>query len=775
VSRSLASRSLTIAFALGATLAVASPRAGDAASGSTACPQPAVPAAASARVMSALRAGADVWGNALLASRSGPTYAGARRFLPPLLFAGGRGKTKLTESGVYYLPFSQPLGPHGAGSVALHVADGGQIVSDRIGARELTISVGRRGGERYGSCLARLTQPTLASGYLPILQTRYVDGAGARYRQESFAAHVAATASLVSFVRLDVDARVARSAVQVRFRLSAEGLSHSGNRLVRGGAVHLVAGDGGRLEGASVVYRVARGDVRTVLVAFVNYPRAGRPFTLDETSYDEERRSVAAYWEDRLAQGASIVVPEGRVNDAIRGLLVQNLALTWRYSIGNSYEQFSFPEGVDVAQVMAEWGFGPVARAMLRSSLQRKPTPYPNWKMGEKLIGSALYYRLYRDGDYIDAVTPRLRSYVQILGRQIAGGGRGLLGRERYSSDIPDSVYGLHSQAVAWQGLREMGAVWGDTGRRALAERCAGLAARLGVALRRAVRSSARRLEDGSLFVPVRLLDGEEPYDDLTASRAGSYWNLVMPYALASGLFRPGGAETTGVLRYMLRHGSRLLGLVRVGAYALYRDPVFPTSGTDQVYGINVARFLADNDEADQLVLSLYGTLAAALTPRTFVAGEAASVAPLGGSPFRSMYLPPNGAANAAFLATLRALLAHETRDGAGRPFGLRLAFATPRAWLSTGKRIVVERLPTGFGPVSFTLEAHARSVDVALELPPRRPRRIELRLRLPSGKRLTAVTLDGRPVAFRADTGTIDLTGRSGQLALVARVGRTA
>ena len=31
--------------------------------------------------------------------------------------------------------------------------------------------------------------------------------------------------------------------------------------------------------------------------------------------------------------------------DADRSLLIQNLALTWRYSVGNPYQQFSFPEG----------------------------------------------------------------------------------------------------------------------------------------------------------------------------------------------------------------------------------------------------------------------------------------------------------------------------------------------------------------------------------------------------------------------------------------------
>ena len=61
------------------------------------------------------------------------------------------------------------------------------------------------------------------------------------------------------------------------------------------------------------------------------------------------------------------------------------------------------------------------------------------------------------DPAYLDAVTPALRSYVDALGRQI-GASHGLLDRERYSSDIPLSVYGLHSQAVAWQGLRAIAA-----------------------------------------------------------------------------------------------------------------------------------------------------------------------------------------------------------------------------------------------------------------------------------------------------------------------------
>ena len=426
------------------------------------------------------------------------------------------------------------------------------------------------------------------------------------------------------------------------------------------------------------------------------------------------------YWRARLAEGASLVVPEQRVMDAQRALLIQNLGLTWRYSVGNPYQQFSFPEGVDVAQVMAARGFAAVARSILVTSLSRRPTPYPNWKIGQKLVGSATYYRFTRDRSYIRQVTPVLRGYVTQLGRQLDASGRGLLQRERYSSDIADSVYGLHSQAVAWQGLRSMGDVWSETGDVALATRCRELAAKLGAGLTAAVRESQTWLPDGSLFIPVKLLDGERPYGSVTESRSGSYWNLVAPYAFASGLFSPGSVEAEGALRYLFSHGSRFLGLVRAGAYALYgRAEPFPTSGTDQVYGLNVSRFLADNDRPEQLVLSLYGQLAAGMTPGTFIAGEAASIAPLTGEYHRSMYLPPNGAANATFLETLRLLLVHETTDSRGRPVGLELAHATPRGWLAPGKRIAVRATPTTFGPLSYTIRSAERALHVSIDVPP--------------------------------------------------------
>ena len=565
------------------------------------------------------------------------------------------------------------------------------------------------------------------------------------YRQESFAERVLGEASLTSYVRIDADARFARGSAEIRVRVA-------------------------RVPPLSI-------DVvgRTMSSFFLSWSHAetsARPRAMDRASYGSARAGVVRYWSERLSEGSRIDVPEARVRNAAASLLVQNLGLGWRYSIGNPYQQFSYPEALDVARVMGEYGFSDESRAILRRSLSTPRGPYPSWRLGQRLVAAAAHYRLSRDEALVAQLTPDLRRGVSALRRQLADDRR-LLGRERFSSDIPDLVYGLHSQAVVWQGFREMSRVWSQTGERRLAVRCRELAARLGSGLRAAVRSSARMLRDGTVFVPVRLLDGERPYGSVTETRAASYWNLVAPYALASGLFVPRRAETERILEYMLRHGSRLLGLVRAGAYSLYgRTATYPTSGVNPVYGQNVARFLADHDRPEQLVLSLYGQLAAGMSPGTFVAGEAASVSPLPGDYFRSMYLPPNAASNASFLETLRLMLVHETRDRAGAPRGLELAYATPRAWLEPGKRIAVRNMPTSFGPLSYEIASGARDVQASIDVPAaRRPVTLRLRLRLPAGRIISTVLVSGRPASYDRAAETVDLSGLTGRITVTVRV----
>ena len=757
-----------VLLAAGALLGLVAGGTAGSAPSPAACSAPKAAPGYTRSVTRALLSKRDLWGARLLAARNGPTYAATGRYLAPLLYAQGRGGRPLTSSGVYYLPFAFPFSVY-VTTAALHVADGSEIVSRRVGGPSLTVSVGVAGRERYGSCLGRLTPAQLADGYLPILETSYVDRAGVRYRQESFVGRVYGSSSPVSFIHLSVDARDSQTGSIVRLVPSIHGLAPVGDRLVAGKRTRLLYSAGGAFDGSAVTYPV---DAGAVVDLYAGWLTPGAPTTrleADAKTYETARSTVVRFWGSRLAGRTQYVVPEPRVLDAELGVLVQQIALAWRYSAGNHYEELSFAEALDAAEVTAAYGYADVAKGILRVTLRALPKRFTNWRAGEQFAASAAYYRFYRDRSFLEEETPALARVVRVFGRQIEhGADRGLLERERYSTDIGRQVYGVHGQAAVREGLFAMSRVWAQTGHPRLAARSRVLALRLDASLRRAVHRSMKRMPDGSLFVPVALLDEHAPFDRLAASREGSYWNLVMPYALSSGVFAPHGVEADGLLRYLLGHGSRLLGVVRAKAESLYGNRRYPVSGIDQVYGLNVSRFLADNDKPDQLVLSLYGTLTAGMTPDTYISGESSTVAPLHGSSYRAMYLPPNLGANATFLETLRLMLVHETRGPDGAARGLELAFSTPRPWLGDGKTIRVQDAPTSFGPVSYSIERHGSRVHVTVDMPASpAPRSLRLRLRLPNGDRIASVRAAGLSIPFDAKSGTIDLSAWAGGLDL--------
>src|SRR6266516_34971 len=105
---------LLLAAIVGTAAAVRSQARRGEASG---CMRPGVSAAYIDAVNGALAHREDVWGNAVLRSPGGPTYARVQRFLHPLMLVGrpaGLRPRRLTDSGVYYLAFGRPRGPGGA-------------------------------------------------------------------------------------------------------------------------------------------------------------------------------------------------------------------------------------------------------------------------------------------------------------------------------------------------------------------------------------------------------------------------------------------------------------------------------------------------------------------------------------------------------------------------------------------------------------------------------------------------------------------------------------
>jgi hypothetical protein len=755
------------ALALGASTAARPAAAG--------CAPRAVSSAYAASVDDAVAAGRDLWGGELLRTPGGPTYQRARRYLAPLTQALQWGRRPLTASGSYYLPLSYPFTSYGSPMYALHVADGSEIITRRVGGPSLQVFVGGAGKERYGSCLARLRPARLAQGHLPILQTAYEDGGGVRYVQESFVGRAYGTfgaRSVISFVKLVVDARDASRGATVRI-VPWRRLAHTApDRLALKGQTRLIVSDGAEFVESVARYRVPPGEKQTIYAEWLNAPSDARYVHADAQTYDVARATVVKFWESRLAGGATFAVPEPAVQDAELGVLTQLVSFGWRYSVGNPYEELSYAESLDAAETAVQYGYPAVAKSIIELALRRiraDLAAFRAFRGGHILSTAAMYVRATRDRAFLHAETPALADVVnRIAARQRHTGKlRGQLVPEALSTDLENhSIASVPGQLEAIEGLRAIGRVWVAADDGAHAKRAAALAASIDAAVRPALARVTKHLHDGTLFVPDRLT-GQKAFGRLTASRDGSYWNLMMPYAFSSGWFAPHTSRSRGILRYLLRHGSRLLGVTRTYAGTVYGAR--GGAGLAPVYGLGTSRFFADNDQPDQLDLTLYGMLANGMTQGTFVSGEAVSLSPVDRTYDRAMFMPPNSGANASYLGTLRELLVHERRGPLGAPIGLDLAFSTPRAWLADGQTIEVTDAPTSFGKVSYSITRHGSSVVARLVLP--RTQDARLRLRLPAGEQLSRVRVGSSSVAS-GPGGTIDLGARHGQLLVRATVG---
>ncbi|RSS81119.1 hypothetical protein [Streptomyces sp. WAC06614] len=797
--RGFRAQAIILAAVLLALVATSMQATGVSEGGGGPCPagvaQPRLTSEYKSGVETALRSKEDIWGEKVLASRNGPTYDNVKGYLTPLMYV--RQPVHLgpmTDTGVYYIPFGFPKELTGRGAVALHVADGSQIMSNHWNGRNLKVFVGH-GDERYGACLANLKGPHLSRGYLPVLESEYKDAQGVSYRQQSFAAHIPGTDLAASFIRITASGGGKSNSATIKLRevcgRTACGLSARDNRLVRDGKTFLYFTPGAKFDGTDLTYDVkpAGHSTDAYLVRPVDAARVPRDLKAGPQSHSEARERTQSYWDRRLDGRAVVEVPEQRVNHATKALLIQNLLMAWRYSLGNSYEDFYQAESSDTVGTLGHLGFTEMYASSLADLLPlTKGRDRRNFEMGAKLLHAADYWHLTHDTPFLLKNEPTYSAFLEDLIKQNAADPNNLLERQRYSSDIARTVYGLHQIGLAQRGAQVISQVWLELGYEDRGQRYADFAAKLKEGYERAVRKSRVTLADGSLFTPVSLLDNEKPWDPITEQVLGGYWNLVSHYGFASDVYAPGGPEATETLQYVLQHGGRLLGLLRAHG-----------SAHNNVYEVEQLKFLAANDQADQLVLSFYGKLAHGMTRDTFISGEAHNVGPIltkwppcrgedtciAPSPekgwtkdeyYRAMYLPPNSANNTSLLEALRLMLAHTPADSHGRHESLELAYFTPRGWMEQGNHITVRGLPTPFGPLTYSLTSDIDSGQVQgfVDVPDRNPAQsVSLRIRVPEGHRLSAVSVNGVPwQRFSSEEETVDLSGLSGHVSVVATYG---
>ena len=724
-------------------------------------------------VNAALAASEDAWGKEVLAAGD-PSYDRVKDYLRPLFYSSGKVPRE-------YAPYNVVLAlEDGVRPLIAAAGDGGSVHVDKYGSDDaLVFHVGSDGGERFGSALDRLGGQRWEDGWLPVLHTSYVSAGGAEWRQE-LAARLPSRLgdALVALGRFEAAGR-APAGEKLRIALPPGAVTHppcAGWRF---------RASAGALEDGAWVWTPGDGEVFYYAFALASVLPHG--IAVGAEGYRDAKEAWCAYWRRRVeGDGVLFEVPERLVMDCQRNKLYQNLVLRWRYSVGCAvYDNNFYPsESGDAMTMLACYGYPAEARKGLAELIQwdRGGNYYLNWEKGEKLAHGAEYWRYTRDDAFIRERADIYRGYMRDFRAQMEDDPRGLLAPQRQCGDIPQTAYNTVHLTLGWRGMRDMARLLGRLGYEGDAAEFSAAAERLRDNLARAAAAAQRRLPDGSLFSPTWLFHPEsgEVYDPVCATRNGSYWNLLAPYAFDSGFWPADGPEMDAILAFLRGHGSFLLGLLRfnyypveVGAHAPRGLPGYYTHGVDNVYLPSVLRMLAARDETEALLLTFYSYLAHGMTRGTFISGEGDSVGVYPGHARRSTYGSVSGAQNAVFLQALRTLLIQEVYDAEGEAAALRLTPATPGAWLDDGKAIRFRNAPTVFGPLSGQIISRLDDGRIAAEwsLPSRNPpQAVHWRLRLPGGRRLAAVTVNGRVHdRFDPETGLVDLTGLAGDISAEA------
>lgn len=700
-----------------------------------------------------------------MAQPGGPSYEYFEKLLPPLRYVNAAFRH-------YPIALCAPFSPFHA-----RLVSNGSAVNARANLgtwKEVGFPVAFHVGKdsaAFGDDPRSLDGPHLADGCLPIVQLGYRHG-GATYEQEVFVGTEKPFADAAGvFVRFALRAGSAGTvAAQFDFDQPLEAADgflrdSQGSALAWFDAGWRWNGERRRLSAD-----LARGTAAH-LVIFTRPTKEALP----SIAHDKQRSLCASAWNGLLQRGMRLETPEPIVNNAWRSLIVGAFQhcrdARLDYSVGNQYARQYEAECGDALRALMLFGFRDEALRMIEPLLDYKQKGLSFHDAGFKLQMLAHCFWLSRDAEFIRQQRGRWSREANHIIQSIEAD-TGLLPREDYCGDINVQVRSLNSNANSWRGLRDLGVVLEAIGEREPAQRMTKAAGDLRKAILAAADKSERR-DVQPPFMPIALFGEEQPYSALTSSKQGSYWCLMAPYVLGSGVFGDESERTGWMIDYLHERGGVCMGMIRFHQHS----KLFACeNGLDDLYGLRYVLTLLRRDEADRALVSFYGKLAHGLTRGTFIGAEGTSLIPL--DEFgRPMYLPPNSASNGLSLWTLRYLLVQDwDTDDDGRPETLRLLFATPSRWLADGASLKLERAPTAFGEVSLHIQSRLSAGEVLAQIVPplQPPKRTLLRIRLPSGWKPASARIGMTRVPIAAD-GTLDISGRRDAITVRVAVKKAA
>lgn len=450
--------------------------------------------------------------------------------------------------------------------------------------------------------------------------------------------------------------------------------------------------------------------------------------------FDQALRAVEDEAEAYLSRGAQLALPDARLDRLWRGLLLHNRL----FVRGGAVRYGLFPGVYDGGLFGVEEGWNIVALAQYGHADEAARTLAATFFDAEFLKKEGQHHQ-YRNGlaltylrDVVmltgdDALVRRLwptviesadwiaAAFASTRHEEGPGGARpphyGLMPKHTYGGDLKDPAYSLYGSSACWRGLRDaalLGERLGDG--RAAAWRAAAAQARadLHTAAERTFRASAT-----PPFLPFRT-------DETTAEpSARDYHQLFASLVLETALFGWSGRFARHLTDYLLQTGRQVLGVARF-------DQWFGRLGVDAEYSRGTQLCALHRRDFDRFWLGLLGQVGLSCDPHTLVSPETAIVyfteeehrarlRTLAEQPCR-FDSDPCSAGTAVMLQYLRYLVCTEERDEDDLPTGaLWLLPAAPPSWFLPGQRIVAERLPTLFGPISLRSEATERTIEVTI------------------------------------------------------------
>ncbi|TWU30163.1 hypothetical protein [Bythopirellula polymerisocia] len=485
-------------------------------------------------------------------------------------------------------------------------------------------------------------------------------------------------------------------------------------------------------------------------------PQVGMPFDVNSTPLSDYASAEAEFqrqWEQILAQGAQVKLPSSQWQDRVDAWQAQIESITRvnyqgrdRLSYGAYFYQYYF--GIEEAWpvvALAQWGRGREAQRQAEIMLQPqnldKSNVHHQSRNGAAPWAAAVVARLTNDPEWLTRVAPAMIECAEWTSRVRREDQEerspltcGLLPPHIYGGDIRDPATSLYATAICWKGIVETADVLAHLGGDSYRE--------VANKLRQEAKDLRNRidevmgevaLEDAKdVFLPLALelpsLNGkhEGPYEALTDTRLGNYWNLFAPSLLQLQMCGadPMASPDRDVFEYMQHHGGLWASLPRF------------YNGLDVAYAGGIIGYLLNASALDpsyrpQALAALEAYFLHAASRNGYTIPEVAGLFPdrldraayerlVRESPWSfGMYdaqryleghisfTEPLGAGAGQALWLIRDALVTETRTDGGLPDGGLVILPTvPSAWFEQGKHIELNNLPTAYGMLSARIES---------------------------------------------------------------------